>query len=82
MTQKDSKTKMGSVISAALIITFASVLIGFFAFILINCRYKIVTFLLSMYIIVGIAVIAGVLFSLHQRLKEINRGEEKESQKY
>ncbi len=29
MTQKDSKTKMGSVISAALIITFASVLIGF-----------------------------------------------------
>ncbi len=82
MTQKDSKTKMGSVISAALIITFASVLIGFFAFILINCRYKIVTFLLSMYIIVGIAVIAGVLFSLRQRLKEINRGEEKESQKY
>lgn len=82
MTQKDSKTKMGSVISAALIITFASVLIGFFAFILINCRYKIATFLLSMYIIVGIAVIAGVLFSLRQRLKEINRGEEKESQKY
>ncbi len=82
MTQKDSKTKMGSVISAALIITFASVLIGFFAFILINCRYKIVTFLLSMYIIVVIAVIAGVLFSLRQRLKEINRGEEKESQKY
>ena len=82
MTQKDSKTKMGSVISAALIIAFASVLIGFFAFILINCRYKIVTFLLSMYIIVGIAVIAGVLFSLRQRLKEINRGEEKESQKY
>ena len=82
MTQKDSKTKMGSVISAALIITFASVLIGFFAFILINCRYKTVTFLLSMYIIVGIAVIAGVLFSLRQRLKEINRGEEKESQKY
>lgn len=35
-----------------------------------------------MYIIVGIAVIAGVLFSLRQRLKEINRGEEKESQKY
>lgn len=73
---------IGSVISAALIITFASVLIGFFAFILINCRYKIVTFLLSMYIIVVIAVIAGVLFSLRQRLKEINRGEEKESQKY
>ena len=82
MTQKDSKTKKGSVISAALIIAFASVLVGLFAFILINCKYKIVTFLLSMYIIVGISVIVGVSFSLHQRLKEINRGEEKESQKY
>lgn len=80
--QKDSKTKRGAIISAALIILFASFFICLLAFISIKYSSGIFNWFLYMYIALEAAVIAGVLLALRQRLKEINENKNKEYEKY
>lgn len=38
--------------------------------------------ILLIYVLVGLAIIVGIIVALHQRMKEIDSGEEEEARKY
>ncbi|MEE0517570.1 MAG: hypothetical protein DBY08_04185 [Clostridiales bacterium] len=80
--RKGSETKRGAIISAAVIILFVSFFICLLAFISIKYSMGIFKWFLYVYIALEAAVIAGVLFSLRQRLKEIKKNKNKEYEQY
>ena len=73
--QENSKRKRGAIIAAGVIVIFLSLLIGLFILLFIGLEEKVASGILLVYIVVEALVVVGVLISLFQRLKEIDKNE-------
>ncbi len=84
--RKNTKKLAGSVLSAAVIIVPALLLAGWVLLLAVTVGAlggeAFPAGLLAMYGLLLLAVVAGVVIALHQRRKEIQRGEEDEAKKY
>lgn len=80
--QGNSKKKIGAVIAAAVIVALVVLLIVCFIMLINGEEDAGADGILWAYIAVLGAVVFGVLVSLHQRFKEIKKGEEEEAKKY
>lgn len=79
-----TKKKRAPIICAAVIIAFLGIFLATIVFPLIGETYGevIAVGFLVVYGLVIVAIIAGVLAALRQRLKEIEGGEEENAKKY
>ncbi|MDD6880425.1 MAG: hypothetical protein PUE18_02465 [Firmicutes bacterium] len=80
--QENSKRKRGAIIAAGVIVIFLSLLIGLFILLFIGLEEKVASGILLVYIVVEALVVVGVLISLFQRLKEIDKNEIEKAKKY
>ena len=80
--QENSKRKRGAIIAAGVIVIFLSLLIGLFILLFIVLEEKVASGILLVYIVVEALVVVGVLISLFQRLKEIDKNEIEKAKKY
>lgn len=80
--QENSKRKRGAIIAAGVIVIFLSLLIGLFILLFIGLEEKVASGILLVYIVVESLVVVGVLISLFQRLKEIDKNEIEKAKKY
>lgn len=80
--QENSKLKRGAIIAAGVIVIFLSLLIGLFILLFIGLEEKVASGILLVYIVVEALVVVGVLISLFQRLKEIDKNEIEKAKKY
>ena len=80
--QENSKRKRGAIIAAGVIVIFLSLLIGLFILLFIGLEEKVASGILLVYIVVEAVVVVGVLISLFQRLKEIDKNEIEKAKKY
>lgn len=83
--QKNTKKKIAPVIVAVLVILYMGPAVAMAAYaaglIGTEAGWGIMSFL-ALYMLLGGAVIVGVLAAMAQRLREIDRGEEDEAEKY
>lgn len=79
-----TKKKRGPIICAAVVIGILGIYLAFILFPMIGMAYGEVIAIgfLVIYSLAIVAVIAGVLAALRQRLKEIDGGEEEDAKKY
>ena len=80
--QENSKRKRGAIIAAGVIVIFLSLIIGLFILLFIGLEEKVASGILLVYIVVEALVVVGVLISLFQRLKEIDKNEIEKAKKY
>lgn len=80
--RKNSNGKSGDVISALLIIIVAMLFASVVFTIVLGINDLIATGFLLLYIAVILAVIAGMIVALVQRLRELKAGEAEEAKKY
>lgn len=80
--RKNSNGKGGDVISAVLIIIVALLFASVVFTIILGINDLIAIGFLLLYIAVILAVIAGIIVALGQRLKELKKGEAEEAKKY
>ena len=84
MFNEKKHKKRGAIISAVVIIAILAVFVGFILFPLIHevAGILFAALILMIYAAGVIAVIAGIVAALIQRLEEIEGGEEEEAKKY
>ena len=84
MSGEKNDKKRSAIISAVVIIAILAVFVGFILFPLINevAGILFAALILMLYAAGVIAVIAGIVAALIQRLEEIEGGEEEEAKKY
>ena len=72
------------IVCAVVAIAFLGLLIAVLIYPLLGASYgdAIAVLFLITYVLLIVAVIAGILAALGQRLREINRGEEEDAKKY
>lgn len=84
--QKDTKhsRKIASTVCAAVVIAILGIYLAIFLYTLLDtsCGEWIAIAVLIVYGLVILALIAGVLAALRQRLREIEGGEEDDAKKY
>lgn len=82
-TKKKSK-KNAPILCAVIMIAFLAIFIAVILFPLLGESYGDVAAVgfLVIYCLIIVAIIAGILVALHQRLKEIEGGEEDDAKKY
>lgn len=78
--QKRKRT--GAVLSALVVILFLVILLGVMGFALLAPEGAVELWILGLYAVIILAVIAGVAAALVQRLRELRRGEEEDAKKY
>ena len=78
--QKRKRT--GAVLSALVVILFLVILLGVMGFALLAPEGAAELWILGLYAVIILAVIAGVAAALVQRLRELRRGEEEDAKKY
>ena len=84
MSNDNHNKKRGSILCAAVVIAVLGILLGFILMPLVN-ELAGALFAVGFLLVYGgviIAVIAGVIVALNQRLREIDSGEEEEAKKY
>lgn len=80
--QNTTKKKRGAVISAAVVIGFLLLYIGSLVFAVVMDMDFGAAAIIGLYGLAILAVIAGILLALRQRLREINKGEEEEAKQF
>lgn len=82
-TKKNSK-KNAPILCAIIMIALLATFIGIIIFPLLGASYGDVAAIgfLIVYIVIIVAIIIGILIALHQRLKEIEGGEEEDAKQY
>lgn len=80
--QNTTKKKRGAVISAAVVIGFLLLYIGSLVFAVVMDMDLGAAAIIGLYGLAILAVIAGILLALRQRLREINKGEEEEAKQF
>lgn len=82
-TKKKSK-KNAPILCAVIMIAFLAICIGIIIFPLLGTSYgdAVAVGFLVVYSLMILAIIVGILIALHQRLKEIEGGEEEDAKKY
>ena len=85
MINKRSKKKIAPIVAAVLVVVYLLPITGGLAaaagLLGATEEWAAIPFLLT-YILVGGAVIVGVLYAMGQRLREIDSGEEEDAKKY
>ena len=78
------KKKLAAVVAAVAIVVFLALYFGAPAAALLGFGEEVrpVLMMMSPAVLVGIAVVVGIVIVLFQRLREIDKGEEDEAQKY